>query len=409
MMAQPSGDWNIFKQIFAEHWGAFQQVHPRSQTSYYDGLVAKMLACGNPEQMGSVEYRCQHCGQGKHLVAMSCQSSLCLGCAKVYVDNWVSQVSRRLHEGVISRHIILTVPAMFRTTFYQNAAGVLRACMRCGAQCLDDFYRDVRGKALRGGYITVIHTHGRHGQYHPHRHVLAPRGGYDGAGERWEHLQDLPYELLRRKWQWYVLSTLRTTLETDAIKQLVDVCCRKYPNGLVTNVPQGQVPSQYQRLARYVAQYVVSPPISVRRIDHYDGARVTYHDRSHRTDRMECETVDVATFIGRMIQHTMPKGFKRIRSYGVQAAKTVAKVKVVIQAALAKVEGVVKGTVKIIARLTYRQRYTQSTGRDPLICPHCRREMDIWRVWHPTYGVIYDEGEVIKRGTYASTAPRAGP
>ena len=55
-----------------------------------------------------------------------------------------------------------------------------------------------------------------------------------------------------------------------------------------------------------------------------------------------------------------------------QATKTFAKVKVVIQAALAKVEGVVKGAVKIIARLTYRQRYEQSTGRDPFRCPPVR-------------------------------------
>jgi hypothetical protein len=93
----------------------------------------------------------------------------------------------------------------------------------------------------------------------------------------------------------------------------------------------------------------------------------------------------------------------------VQATKTFAKVKGVMQEALAKVEGVVKGAIKIIARLTYRQRYEQSTGRDPLICPYCRGEMGLWRIWHPTYGVIYDEGEVIKRGTYASSVPRAGP
>ena len=58
---------------------------------------------------------------------------------------------------------------------------------------------------------------------------------------------------------------------------------------------------------------------------------------------------------------------------------------------------------------TYRQRYEQSTGRDPFRCPHCGAEMEVWRIWHPTYGVIYDEGEVIKRGTYAASAPRAGP
>jgi hypothetical protein len=298
---------------------------------------------------------------------------------------------------------------MFRTTFYQHAAVVLSAFMRCGRQCLDDFYSTVTGKALKGGYSTVLHTHGRNGQYHPHLHVLATSGGYDSKSERWEHLQYLPYALLRRTWQWHLLTMLRQTLQTEAIAQLVDVCFRKYPDGLVTNVQKGQVPAQSQSVARYVAKYVVSPPIAVRRIDRYDGIRVTYHYRSHRTDRMEYETVPVDTFIGRMVQHTLPKGFQRIRYAGVQATKTFAKVKAVIQAALTKVEEVVKGAVKIIARLTYRQRSEQSTGRDPLVCPHCRHEMGVWRIWHPTYGVIYDEGEVIKRGTYASSTQRAGP
>ena len=82
-----------------------------------------------------------------------------------------------------------------------------------------------------------------------------------------------------------------------------------------------------------------------------------------------------------------------------QATKTFATVKVAIQVALAKVEGMIKGAVKIIARLTYRQRYEQSTGRDPLRCPRCRSEMEVWCIWHPTYGMISDEGEVIRRGT----------
>jgi len=409
MIAAPAQDWNVFQQIFAEHWEGFKGLHPRYNQPYYDALVQKMLACGDPDKMGSIAYRCLHCGEGTHRVSMSCKSSLCLRCAKVSVDTWVSQVSKVLHEGVIYRHIILTVPAMFRTTFSHNAAVLLSALMRCGVQCMDDFFSDVRGKALRGGSIVVSHTHGRNGHYHPHLHLLATSGGYDGQGERWEHLHYLPYALLRRKWQWHLLSMVRQTLKTEAINQLVDACFTKYPNGLVTNVQKGAVPSQYQSLARYVAKYVVSPPIAVRRIDRYDGARVTYHYRSHRTERVEHETVAVETFIGRMVQHTVPKGFKRIRYYGVQATKTFAKVKAAIQAALAKVEGVVKGAVKIIARLTYRQRYEQSTGRDPLVCPHCRGEMGVWRIWHPTYGVIYDEVEVIKRGTYASSAPRSGP
>jgi hypothetical protein len=121
MMAQASRDWSVFKQIFADHWDGFKHAHPRYHKAYDDGLVAKMLDCGNPDQMGYIEYRCEQCGQGKHLVSMSGKSSLCLRCAKVHVDNWVSQVRKALHEGVIYRPLILSVPAMFRTPFYQNA------------------------------------------------------------------------------------------------------------------------------------------------------------------------------------------------------------------------------------------------------------------------------------------------
>ena len=78
MRVAPARTWNVFRQIFAEHWEAFQHAHPRYHTSYYDGLVAKMLACGNPDLMGDVEYCCLHCGQGTHRVAMRCKSSLCL-------------------------------------------------------------------------------------------------------------------------------------------------------------------------------------------------------------------------------------------------------------------------------------------------------------------------------------------
>ena len=105
--------------------------------------------------MGYIEYRCLQCGEGTHRVAMSCKSSLCLRCAKVYVDTWVSQVSHMLHEGVIYRHIVLTVPAMLRQTFYQQATAVLSPFMRCGVRCLDDVFSRVSGTELKGGYIVV--------------------------------------------------------------------------------------------------------------------------------------------------------------------------------------------------------------------------------------------------------------
>jgi hypothetical protein len=409
MTAAAPPAWNIFKQSFAAHWDGFTHVHPRYNTRYYDSLVDQMLRCGNPDQMGYIEYRCLQCGEGTHRVAMSCKSSLCLRCAQVYVDNWVSQVSKMLHEGVIDRHIVLTVPESLRKTFYQQSRSVLSPFMRCGVRCLDDVYSRVSGRALKGGYIVVIQTHGRNGQYHPHLHLIATSGGWDQQAKEWVHLDYVPYRLLRKQWQWTLLTMLRHTVQTKEINRLVDLCYTRYPNGFVTNVQKGDGPARYQSLARYLAKYVVSPPISLRRIDRYDGHHVTYHYRSHKTERGERETVDVYTFIGRMVQHVFPKGFQRVRYYGVQATKTFATLKGLIQEALAKVQGIIKGAIKIIAPLTYRQRYHQSTGRDPLRCPHCHSDRGVWRIWHPTYGVIHDELETIRRGKYASQAPRAAP
>src|SRR6516165_11972755 len=218
--------------------------------------------------------------------------------------------------------------------------------MRCGARYLDAVYSRISGRALKGGYIMVIQTHGRNGQYNPHLHIIATSGGWDPQASQWVHLDYLPYPLLRQKWQWHLLTMLRQTLKTKGINRLVDACYTRYRKGFVTNVQKGDVPSRYQSLATYLAKYVVSPPISLRRIDRYEGPRVTYHYRSHKTERVERETVDVYTFIGRMVQHVFPKGFQRLRYYGVQATKTFAKVKHMIHEALAKVKRVVKGAVQ---------------------------------------------------------------
>jgi hypothetical protein len=111
-------------------------------------------------------------------------------------------------------------------------------------------------------------------------------------------------------------------------------------------------------------------------------------------------TVNVMTFIGRMVQHILPKGFQRIRYYGLQATKTFKKWVDVIREGLRSAGRAIKGTYQVIAPKKYRERYQEMSGRDPLVCRFCGREMDLWKVWHPKYGTIYDEWEKLKAGRY---------
>src|SRR2546427_4687481 len=102
-------------------------------SAYYAALVDKMLGGGNPAKIGSIAYHCLQGGEGPQRVSMSGKSSLCLRCAKVYVANGVSHVSRMRHAGVIDRPIVLTMPAMVRKTFDQQSQALLSPFMRCGS------------------------------------------------------------------------------------------------------------------------------------------------------------------------------------------------------------------------------------------------------------------------------------
>jgi len=82
----------------------------------------------------------------------------------------------------------------------------------------------------------VVQTHGRNGPYNPHLHIIATSGGWDPKGSQWVHLDDMPYPLLRKKWQWYLLTMLRQTVQMQEVNRLVDVYYTRYRHGFVTNV-----------------------------------------------------------------------------------------------------------------------------------------------------------------------------
>ena len=144
----------------------------------------------------------------------------------------------------------------------------------------------------------------------------------------------------------------------------------------------------------------MSPPISLRRLLGYDGQRVRYWYRDHKSGKRQVAELPVLRFIGRMVQHILPKGFHRIRYYGLHATCKHQRVKALLKTIWVAMGRAIKGTYRVVRRQSYQERVLASTGRDPLRCPCCGGPMMLWQVWHPRYGVVYDELEQIKRGRY---------
>jgi len=329
---------NKFNQIISDHWSTFKERHPQFDTQQYNEPIEKTLNCGM-EQGGYAEWRCYDCAKGLKRIPFSCKSSFCLSCCKVYTDNVVAQISKTLHAGVSYRHVVLTVPEQLRTYFYQRRhdGKLLSSFMRIGYKCLENAVSTMVRKAVMIGCVVVVQTHGRNGSYNPHLHVIMSSGGIDETGGRWRTLNSVNYDMLHKKWQYYLLTFLR---EWDSgLNKLIDDLYKKYPKGFVAHASRGEAPQKARGLARYLAKYVASPPISVRRILHYDGRKVTYKYQDHKTGKEKVETVTAEVFVGRMVQHI-----------------------------LLDIDG---------------------CGKDPLVCPHCGSVMELWVIWHPKYGVIY--------------------
>ena len=400
-------DKEIFQTIFIDHWCSFKDRHPGYVTPQYEDPVQKMLGCGK-ESGGYSEYRCVYCGREVRRIGFSCKSCFCLSCSKKYVDEFVEQVSRVLHGGMIYRHMVLTIPEQLRGAFYKarHDRCLLSAFMRCGYECLEDVVTTVLRRKLKIGTIVVVQTHGRSGHYNPHLHIIMTSGGINEDLGSWFDLRYFKYEIIHKKWQYHLLSMIKSWFKTDTIDKLIDELWRKYPKGLVANVSKGNVPETCSGLARYLAKYVASPPIAVRRIMSYDGQFVTYWYNDHMTKSRKVETVGVDVFIGRMVQHIMPKGFQRVRYYGLQATKTFKRWSEVIRKGLQALGRAVKGTYQIVRVRRYRERYMEISSQDPFLCRYCGHEMVLWKIWHPKYGVLYDEYENLKAGRYGTVFER---
>lgn len=393
-------DRDKLKEIFREHWQSFKDRYARYRSERYEEAVEKMLGCGDPEN-GFATYICSKCGQEKKKIAFSCKSCFCLSCAKVYTDQWARKIESILFPGVAYRHVVLTIPAELRDYFYRKAELLLSELMKVGIKCLDDTLSTALRRKVKGGYIVVVQTNGRSGSYNPHLHIIMTSGGLTEGrqGEYWVNLKYLPYEVLHKKWQYYLFEMLKQKIRTRQMKAVIDKLYREYPNGLVANIQKGEVPKRVKNLAKYLAKYVVSPPISVRRIMSYDGQRVKYWYNDHNSGRRKEEEVDVFTFIGRMVQHILPKGMQRIRYYGLHGTAVYEKVRKKIKAILPADAAQCRETFAI-GRKKYRQMVIETSGKDPFICSHCGGEMMLWKIWHPSYGVIYDEEERLKSGYY---------
>jgi plasmid rolling circle replication initiator protein Rep len=282
------------------------------------------------------------------------------------------------------RHLVFTIPEHLRTKIYWNRE-LLKVLSDTSARVVTENTQD-----LTAGIITVIHTFGRDLGFNPHVHVLVTEGGFKESlrdnNAKWLGIYFLPYSKLRKQWQYYLLTELRKHLPKEKkVSKLIDKLFVDYPKGFYVNA-ESRI-DDAQKAAKYVGRYVARPAIAESRIHGYDGKAVTFSYEDHETGETKLEILPVLQFIGRLIMHIPQKGYQMVKRYGLYARH--------IKPVFRKAMELMRKAKQLIfnffsGRDTWRQRIISRFQKDPLLCPICGFEMELWFVWHPECGVLYD-------------------
>jgi len=384
---QPLYYKNRLIQIFRDHWEQFKQFHPNLVNEDIETNVQKMLGCGL-FSTGYAEYRCS-CGYVKR-VPFSCKSRFCLRCSKVYIDNWIAKMKQTIFAKVNHRHIILTVPGSLWKYFHNRQ--MLKLLADCGAKLVQEVCNIcLKGRQIELGVISVTQTAGRRSTWNPHLHLLVTEGGLD-KDNRWRIFYYFDYSILRKKWLYILLTSLKEALAYDpeALRLINEVFQNRSSSGLIARAKKEKV--RKTDIIGYLIKYVASPPVALSRITGYDGEYVQYCYREHPTDKKVSIKISAYEFIARLIQHIPPRGLKPIRHYGLYARNKYKKVKEIIDKIFNYAESISQEFLSFLnlpSFTNYRERLENSFGIDPLKCPNCGEQLILYEIWHPKYGTVY--------------------
>ena len=155
--------------------------------------------------------------------------------------------------------------------------------------------------------MTVLHTHSRRLDYHPHVHLVMPAAAFDNKRRRWRN-KDGGY-LFNHK----ALAKVFRAKMLAGVKQAGLKLPDAYPANWVADCKE--VGSGQQALV-YLGRYLYRGVIQEKDILSCKDGRVTFRYQNSETRKTETRTLSGVEFLRLILQHILPKGYRRARNFG---------------------------------------------------------------------------------------------
>ena len=323
--------------VIREHGEAFLDQYGRTLTTTQRRALRDLAACRTAVLGGHVE-RCGDCGH-ERIAYNSCRNRHCPKCQATARALWLEREAAHLLP-VEYHHVVFTLPAAVAEVALASPVVVYPLLFRAASQTLQQVAANPRHLGAHLGILAVLHTWGQNLHHHPHLHCVVSGGGLScqasgvvDPAPRWVSCRPgffLPVRVLSRLFRGKFLAGLRAAFDRGQLRLPGGLAALAEPVALarwltplyesdwvVYAKPPFGGPEQ---VLKYLARYTHRVAISNHRLVSLADGQVTFRYQDYADDqRPKTMTLAAEEFLRRFVQHVLPRGFVKIRHYGLLA------------------------------------------------------------------------------------------
>lgn len=290
--------------IIDQYYGDFLNKHGDTALPSHLKALRAMQNCRTPDS-GELYVSCPKCNHTEWR-PLSCGHRSCPKCQNHDASLWIDRQQAKLLP-VSYFMVTFTLPYQLRSLTWYHQRQVYSVLFSCVASTLKDFGLNPKNLGAEIGMTMVLHTHNRKLDYHPHIHVVVPGGGVNKLRRQWKKKkgkylfnQKAMAKVFRARFL-DALNKEKLSVPTGVPSKWV-VDCSHVGKGITA--------------LKYLSRYLYRGVISEKNILSNQNGMITFKYVESRTGKTQYRTIKGEDFLSLIVQHVLPKGFRRVRDYG---------------------------------------------------------------------------------------------
>jgi hypothetical protein len=343
-------------------------------------VINSIVQCRTAALGGHID-RCDNCGH-EQAFYNSCRNRHCPKCGGLARERWLLARKEQVLP-IVYFHTVFTIPDTLNHLTLHNQRVIYNILFKAGSETLITLGKDDKHLGAQIGVIATLHTWGQNLTDHPHLHCIVTGGGLSKDEKRWKYPKKLKNgddffihvnvlsDLFKKKFLSYLkeaygkgdlkrkeLPYFKSEPEFKQLKN--DLYKKKW----ITYCKQPF--SGAESVLEYLGRYVYRVAISNKRLIKLEDGKVLFRWHDYRDGKQKVMRLEAFEFIRRFLLHVLPKGFFKVRYYGIQASRN-------LKTKLKRVKELLKVRLdKAVEKLTWKELFFQLTGRDITLCPICK-------------------------------------